>query len=177
MRCIRIVAPMVLLAGMTAHALAAQQLPTKDPMEGTWKLNVARSTFTGAAPQATTYRYENLPDGSTLWVSTGLTATGNPTFNFSIRRFDDRDYPTYNVTSLTALIKQNDMTPNTTQSMHFTDMYSTELLNKTDGVVTGRVTRTMARDGRTFTMKTYTPAGELQTTQLFEKVDQPPPTN
>jgi hypothetical protein len=109
-------------------------------------------------------------------VASTVNATGNPTFNFSLRKYDGRDYPTYNITSLTALVADGDASPNTTQASRLIDAYNTELINKTDGVVTGITKRTMARDGRSYTMRTYTPAGELTSTQIWEKVEQPPQT-
>ena len=168
-------AGLVVLATALVESVSAQA-PRGDPMEGTWVLNVAKSTFApGAAPpRAGSYRYVNRSDGYTMWVSSTVGATGIPGFNFSLRKYDGRDYPTYNVTSLTALVIDGDSSPNTTQSARVIDAYNTELFNKTDGVVVSKVTRTMARDGKSFIQRTYNPAGELTGTSVYEKVEQPP---
>ena len=168
-----ITAGLLLLACAQAQPAAAQAKSSGDPMVGTWNLNVARSTFAGAPPKAGSYRYENLPDGSTLWVASSIGPTGNPGFSISIRRYDGRDYPAYNVATMTPFLATNART-NWTQASRMIDANTTELLNKTDGVVTSRVTRTLARDGRTFTLRSYSPTGELQSTSIYEKVDQPP---
>ena len=100
-----IAAGSIVLACMVSDPASAQA-PQGDPMAGTWVMNVAKSTFAqGAAPpRAASYRYVNRPDGYTMWVSSTVGATGNPTFNFSLRKYDGRDYPTYNVTTLTAVV-------------------------------------------------------------------------
>ena len=162
----------LLLRSCAATPVLAQT-PTTDPMAGTWKLNVTQSTFAGAAPQSIVYRYENRPDGFTLWVSSTIGASGNPGFSISLRKYDGRNYPAYNVGTATTLLVDGART-NWTQASRMVDAYTTELENKTDGVVTQKVTRTMARDGKSFTMRTYDTAGALTSTQLFEKVELPP---
>ena len=166
-------AGLLVLTCALAQSAAAQAKSSGDPMAGTWSLNIARSTFAGAPPKAQSYRYENLPDGSTLWVAATIGATGNPGFSISIRRYDGRDYPAYNVATMTPFLAADAKT-NWTQASRMIDAGTTELLNKTDGVVTQRVTRTMAPDGKTFTLRSYNPAGELTGTSVYEKVEQPP---
>jgi hypothetical protein len=164
---------MILLACATAQSAAAQAAKT-DPMAGTWKLNLQKSTYAqGQPPRSLTYQYVNRDDGFTLWVSSSIGAAGNPGFNISLRKYDGKDYPAYNLTTMTSFLAQNAKT-NWTQSSRLVDDHTTELLNKTDGVVTGKVIRTLARDGKSFTMKGYDANGKLTATQLFEKVDQPP---
>jgi hypothetical protein len=169
------IAVAALLLALTAGAAQAQA-PTVDPMAGTWKLNVAKSTYaTGTGPRAVTYRYTQRPDGFTLWVASTVDTNGNPGFSISLRKYDGRDYPAYNVATMTPLLAENVKT-NWTQASRMLDAYTTELVNKTDGAATQKVTRTMARDGKTFTMRTYNLQGEPTSTQLFEKIE-PPPTS
>jgi hypothetical protein len=169
-----VAALLILTSGLAQSASA--QAAQGDPMAGTWVVNLARSTYaSGVKPRAQSYRYENRPDGYTLWVAATVGATGTPGFSYSLRRYDGKDYPVYTVASLTALFGGG-ASPAGTQSSRLIDAFNTELVNKTSGVVTGTVKRTMARDGKSFTMRTYNPAGELQNTVLFEKVEQPPQT-
>jgi hypothetical protein len=145
-------------------------------MAGTWVLNVARSTYaSGNPPRAQSYRYENRADGYTLWVNAVVGATGNPGFSYSLRKYDGKEYPVYTVAALTALFAGG-TSPAGTQSARVIDAYTTELTNKTNGVVTGTVRRTMARDGKSYTMISRNPAGEVTATTVWEKVEQPPQT-
>ena len=169
------VVALLLLAGGRAQPASAQATQG-DPMVGTWVLNVARSTYQPGAtpPRASSYRYENRPDGFTLWVAATVGATGNPGFSYSLRKYDGKDYPVYTVASLTALFGGG-ASPAGTQSSRVIDAYNTELINKTDGVHVSTVRRTMARDGKSFTMRTTNAAGAVTTT-VWEKVEQPPQT-
>jgi hypothetical protein len=171
-----IVAGLLILTAALSESASAQAA-RGDPMAGTWVLNVARSTYAPGTtpPRASSYRYENRPDGFTLWVAATVNATGNPGFSYSLRKYDGKEYPTYTVASLTGLF-MGGARPAATQSSRLTDARSTELFNRTDGVITQRVTRTMAPDGKSFTMRTYAPTGELQNTTIWEKVEQPPQT-
>jgi hypothetical protein len=154
--------------------LASSQTPAGDPMAGTWKMNVARSSFVpGPAPRSVTYRYENRSDGFTLWISSGENASGNPTFSYSLRKYDGQEYPVYNVATMTAFATTG-ARPGQTQSARLVDAYTTEVVNKNDGRVTTTVRRTMARDGKSFTMRTTgtNAAGErVDDTTIWERVD------
>ena len=141
-------AVLLLLACATVQSATAQAAKA-DPMAGTWKLNVEKSTYTaGPGPRALTYRYENRADGLTLWVASSIGATGAPGFSFSLCKYDGQDYPAYNVATMTTFLAEGAKT-NWTQASRLIDAYTTELMNKTDGAVTGKVVRTMARDGKT----------------------------
>jgi hypothetical protein len=170
------VAALLILTGALVQSASAQATQG-DPMAGTWVLNVAKSTYLPGAtpPRAASYRYENRPDGFTLWVSATVGATGTPTFSYSLRKYDGKEYPTYTVASLTALFTGGQR-PAATQSSRLLDAYNTELINKTDGVHISTVRRTMARDGKSFTMRTTNAQTGATTTTVWEKVDQPPPT-
>src|SRR5688500_16560997 len=121
------------IAGACAAQAAEAQAPTVDPMAGTWKLNVGKSTYaTGAGPRAVTYRYTHRPDGFTLWVASTVDANGNPGFSISLRKYDGRDYPAYNVATMTPFLAGNVKT-NWSQVSRMVDAYTTELVNKTDG--------------------------------------------
>jgi hypothetical protein len=171
-----LMAALVILAGGLAQSASAQATQG-DPMAGTWVLNVARSTYLPGAtpPRAASYRYENRPDGYTLWVAATVGATGTPTFSYSLRKYDGKEYPTYTVGSLTALFTGGQR-PAATQSSRLIDAYNTELVNKTDGVQVSTVRRTMARDGKSFTMRTTNAQTGQTTVTFWEKVEQPPQT-
>jgi hypothetical protein len=79
----------VVLAAMASAQLFAQA----NPLFGTWKLNLAKSKYTGMpAPKEMTRTVE--ADGDAVkYTNSGTAADGSPTsFNFSVK-FDGKDYP------------------------------------------------------------------------------------
>jgi hypothetical protein len=156
---------------------ASGQTMGAEPMTGTWQMNLAKSTFAAgtASPRSDTYRYENRPDGFTLWTRALVQANGNPGFSFSLRKYDGNHYALYSVATLTALFTTGAAAA-TTQTSRIIDARNTELFNYTDRVVTQRVTRTLAPDGKSFTQRVYDPAGVLISTTHWDKVEPPPQT-
>ena len=85
-----------LILGMSllaAASLAAAQ--GKDPLVGTWKLNLAKSTFPGNVPQAGTRAFEDL-SGGFIYVKNDGFGPG-PGNNRIVLKRDGKDYP---ITSL-----------------------------------------------------------------------------
>ena len=111
-----------------------------DPLSGTWELDLAKSKFSGPAPKSQTRTYEVAGDSVKL-TSKGVSADGNPTAVRFNARFDGKDYP---ITGLpdadTIALKKID------------DFRSTATLKK-NGKVAITSTRTIAKDGKTMTIK------------------------
>jgi hypothetical protein len=170
----RIVIPSLLMLACALAQQAVAQATVGDPMAGSWKLDVGKSTFSpGPGPRAVTYRYENRPDGFTLWTQASVNAAGNPAFSFSLRKYDGKEYPVYTAVTLATLLTTG-KTSAQTQEARVIDAYTTELVNRVDGKVTTIVTRTMARDGKTFTLRSKgrNAAGEpVDETSLWERQD------
>src|SRR5215467_10711903 len=81
----------VLTLVVSVMNLSAQE---RDPRIGTWKLNVAQSTYDpGPPPQSQTRTYEDRGGGVTLATIEGINAQGNPTFAQVAFKFDGKDYP------------------------------------------------------------------------------------
>jgi hypothetical protein len=78
---------------LAAASLAAAQ--GKDPLVGTWKLNLAKSTFPGNVPQAGTRAFEDL-SGGFIYVKNDGFGPG-PGNNRIVFKRDGKDYP---ITSL-----------------------------------------------------------------------------
>jgi hypothetical protein len=78
---------------LAAASLAAAQ--GKDPLVGTWKLNLAKSTFPGNVPQAGTRAFEDL-SGGFIYVKNDGFGPG-PGNNRIVLKRDGKDYP---ITSL-----------------------------------------------------------------------------
>ena len=140
----------LLLASLAGRASA--QAPGVDPTPGTWRMIVEKSSFDpGPAPRTAWYRYENLPDGFTLWTHSGLDAGGRPTFSYSRRRYDGAAYPVYDIGSLSALVVRG-AKASRTQEVRILDERTTEFIDRVDGTVVSIVTRTVSADGRTFVL-------------------------
>ena len=76
----------VLALGVGSAALAA------DSIDGTWKLNVAKSKFTpGPAPKSQTRTYKETADGTSL-TFTGVAADGSAVSGQSTFKYDGKDY-------------------------------------------------------------------------------------
>lgn len=65
----------------------------EDPIDGTWKLNLAKSTFDpGPAPQSQTRTYKETAQGVALSFS-GISADGSQISGQSTFKYDGKDYP------------------------------------------------------------------------------------
>jgi hypothetical protein len=123
----------------TAGSLSTQ---TSDPLIGSWKLNVEKSTYSpGPPPKSGTITYE--PAGAGIKVTTeGVDADGTPTATYYTANWDVKDYPITG--SQTA----------DTVSLNRIDEYTTERTDKKDGKVVGTLRRVVSQDGRTLTITT-----------------------
>ena len=116
-----------------------------DPLVGTWKLNVAASTYSpGPPPKSLTKTYEDRGEGVLLSVDKGVDATGTPTWNHIAFKYDGKDYPLATSTSKTF----------DTISYKRVDATTIEYTVKYDGKVSTITTRTISKDGKTLTDRT-----------------------
>jgi hypothetical protein len=126
------------LCGVFATSLLAQGL---DPFFGTWKLNVAKSSYSpGPAPKSLTLVYE--PAGSGLKASTQqVNADGSKTGLQYTANFDGKDYP---------VIGWNDWD---SVALKRVDSLTIEHTRKKGGKVVNTATVTVSKDGRTLTVR------------------------
>ena len=116
-----------------------------DPLVGTWKLNVAASTYSpGPPPKSLTKTYEDRGGGVLLSVDKGVDATGTPTWNHIAFKYDGKDYPLASSTSKTF----------DTISYKRVDATTIEFTVKYDGKISTITTRTISKDGKTLTDRT-----------------------
>jgi hypothetical protein len=116
-----------------------------DPLVGTWKLNVAASSYSpGPPPKSMTKTYEDRGGGVLLSVDKGVDAKGNPTWNHIAFKYDGKDYPSASSTSQTF----------DTISYKRVDATTIEYTVKRDGKVATITTRTISKDGKTLTDRT-----------------------
>ena len=124
----------ILLMGFALSTQAA------DPRVGTWKLNVAKSTYSpGPAPKSLTTKIEAAGDGEKL-TADGVRGDDTPIRIEYTAQYDGKDYP----------ITGSPMAD--TVSLKRLDANTTERTDKKDGKVTQTVTRTVSSDGKTMTV-------------------------
>ena len=127
----------LLFALASSAALAA---PPEATVLGSWKLNVAKSTFTpGPGWQSQVRLYQATPEGIAVsWTGTdagGATMRVNYTY-----RYDGRDYPMLGSASYDTL----NAVP--------IDAWTVRSEEKRDGKTVGVAVRTVSRDGKTLTI-------------------------
>ena len=71
----------------------SKQKPASDPMVGTWKLNISRSTYApGPAPKSAINKFEPWEDGIKATIDL-VDGNGNRIHAEVAARFDGKDYP------------------------------------------------------------------------------------
>ena len=143
-----VVALGVVLVGADIGNVSAQ---ASDPRIGTWKLNVAKSTFSpGPAPRSNTLKIEASGQGEKL-TTEGVNAEGGRTALQYTANYDGKDYP------LAGVLNAN------TVSLKRIDARTTERTDKKDGKVTVTLTRVVSQDGKTMTVTTKSTNAQGQT--------------
>ena len=114
-----------------------------DPLIGTWKLNLAKSKFSGSSPsKSDTMKYEPYGAGGMKQTREILTAEGKTLREEFSANYDGKDYP---ITG----------TPNVdTVSLKRIDSYTTVTTNKKAGKITTTIRSVVSRDGKTLTTTT-----------------------
>jgi hypothetical protein len=118
----------------------AQAASPDDPVLGTWKLNVDKSTFTpGPGWQSQTRIYQATPAGVAVsW--TGVDAGGGTMAVRYTYRYDGRDYPMTGSASYDMLNAVR------------VDAWTVRSEEKRDGKTVGIAVRTVSRDGKILTI-------------------------
>jgi len=134
-----VVALGVVLVVAASVSVSAQ---ARDPRVGSWKLNVAKSTYSpGPPPQSGTLKIEASGQGEKV-TADGINAAGTPTMTRYTANYDGKDYP------LAGVLNAN------TVSLKRIDARTTERTDKKDGKVTVTLTRVVSQDGKTMTVTT-----------------------
>ncbi len=111
-----------------------------NPLLGTWRLNVARSTYhPGPAPRSQTITFTAVDNG--LKVTTTIyNADGSETVTHYVARYDGGVHPVTNLDNADHV------------AMRRIDALTDERTDSKDGVVTGYRIRTVAADRRSYTV-------------------------
>ena len=130
-----------------------------DAVDGSWKLNVAKSTFSGTTPKSGTRVYTETADGTTLDQQT-VSADGKEMSMHVTIKYDGKDHRiTGNPDADTVAGKVIDA-----HTSHFT--------MKMGGKVVGSVHRVVSADGKTLTVNnkgTHTDGKAYNDTLVFDK--------
>lgn len=132
----------------------------KDPILGTWKLDVAKSTFPAAAPARRTMTFAAVPNGIKQSITT--TTSGNAEVTYDLvytAKFDGKDYPADVASSFNTI------------EMKRVDAHTIERIGKTKGQVVETETYTVSPDGKTLSVKQEGDNNGVafKTAQVFER--------
>jgi hypothetical protein len=111
----------------------------QDPRVGTWKLNVAKSTFSpGPAPRSNTMKIEASGQGE-KFTTEGVNAEEGRTAVQYTANYDGKDYPITGAPNADMI------------SLKRIDARTVERTNKKDGKVNVTITYVVSQDGKTMT--------------------------
>lgn len=149
----RTLSAVVVLVGLWCAAVDAQT-PAADPVDGTWRINLARSTYSPGPPPrqmgTQVRRFATLDGGWHLFELTSITPEGDPVFQSVAFKIDGRRYPVYSSTSLIPFMTTGQPS-NITRAWRRIDAYTTEFTTFTNGVPGLAIVRTVSKDGKTYT--------------------------
>ena len=163
----------------SASLLPAQVLSQTDELLiGTWKQNVARSTYSpGGPPPNVAYAVRQDAagtDGSIVAVTMNVDPHGLPSLGaISAANYDGREYAQHTVATLATSLRSH-IGPgmDRTISEKRVDPYTVRIVQKQGDAVIAVSTRTISRDGKTMTdASDYTDAagGHVTNVLVFEK--------
>jgi hypothetical protein len=135
-----------------------------DMFSGTWKLNIAKSTFSpGPAPKEGVGKVQAVDNGLTM-VLDGVSASGQKTHTEYTVKFDGKDYP-----SKSTLDGKPNPNGDFMVSAKKVDDYTYETTAKLKGKVLGTSRTVVAKDGKTATVTQTgtTPDGKPVNTKLI----------
>ena len=157
-------------------AAPGAQTPAPDPVDGTWRLNPARSSYSPGPPprQMGTQirRFATLGGGWHLFELTSVTTEGDPVFQSVAFKIDGRPYPVYSNSSLIPFMTTGQPS-NITRVWRRIDAYTTEFTTYTNGVPGLAIVRAVSKDGKTYTETSKGKDGvgrEVHNVVVFDRV-------
>lgn len=173
----------VVLASLTiivcSTGLMAQNEPAfSDPIIGTWKQNLEKSTYSPGPPPpkgtGSVRQYAAGQDGSIIAITFNIDAAGLPSLGaIAAAKYDGQEYPQHTVATLATSLSAH-IGPRIERTISYKSInrYTVELVQRQDGVIVSMSTRTVSRDGKTMTENVdYTNARGQRITNVlvFEK--------
>ena len=148
-----IVLPVFTLVVFFVALTVAAQSP--NPMVGTWKANIAKSTFPGTPPKSQTSKWEALPDGRLKNINDTVDVKGQSFHNEIIVKFDGTDLPLEGAANPT------------TRAYKRIDARTFEYVQKVNGKAVSTSRSVMSADGKT---RTFTTTGTNAQGQPFKSI-------
>jgi hypothetical protein len=150
------------LVAITASLALSAQAPSQtfNPLIGTWKQNMEKSTYVpGPAPlKGMQYfrQYAAGDDGSIVAITLNIDPEGRPSLGaLSAANYDGREYAQHTVATLATSLGSH-ISPRIERTISYTPVntYSVDIVQRQNGEVISKSTRTISRDGKTMTDKT-----------------------
>jgi hypothetical protein len=148
----------IVVAGTVLSGISL--LAQKDPILGSWKLDVAKSTFPAAAPARRTMTFATVPNGIKQSIATTTSGNAEVTYNLVYTaKFDGKDYPADVASSFNTI------------EMKRIDARTIERIGKEHGKVVETETYTVSPDGKTLSVKQEGDNNGVpfKTAQVFER--------
>lgn len=122
-------------------AIGVLRTQANDPWIGTWKVNLAKSTYSPGPPPtvAATVKIESSAGGTKTTID-GTNPEGQPTHTETVGMFDGKDNPV-----------KGAQAPNTTSALKRVDDRTFEVIGKIDGKPTVTTRVAVSTDGKTMT--------------------------
>ena len=131
-------------------------LAQKNPRIGTWKLDVAHSTYQqGQAPASETRSYLATDDGGIQLTADAVLPSGTKQPTGYRAKYDGKDHPYSGATGDTIAITG--------------DGWASDATIKTGGKVTQTSHSVVSKDGKTMTLTTKTASGQPVSTRVYHK--------
>ena len=164
---------------MGSTALSAQApSPGPNPLIGTWKQNLEKSTYSPGPPPpqglGAVRQYAAGVDGAIVAITFNLDSRGLPSLGaISAANYDGREYAQHTVATLATSLGSH-LAPKIERTISYTPInpYTVEIVQRQDGRVVARSTRTISRDGNTMTDRSdYIDEGQRRVANVlvFEK--------
>jgi len=139
-------------------ALSAQgPAQSSNPIIGTWKQNMEKSTYSPGPPPpkglGAVRQYAAGVDGSVVAITFNIDAQGLPSLGaISAANYDGKEYAQHTVATLATSLGSH-LAPRVERTISYTakNPYTVEIVQRQDGRVVARSTRTITRDGKTMT--------------------------
>jgi hypothetical protein len=128
-----------------------------NPVIGTWKQNMEKSVYTPGPPPpkglGAVRQYAAGADGSIIAVTFNIDAQGLPSLGaISAANYDGKEYAQHTVATLATSLGSH-LAPKIERTIAYTsvNLYTVQIVQRQDGMVISRNTRTISRDGKTMT--------------------------
>ncbi len=139
-----------------------------DPLIGTWKLNLAKSQYSGIPrPKGAIIKYEAVGGDALRNIRDETNADGKTNHSEYTSKFDGKDYPVSGELG-------GGNPPRGTITAKRIDAYTTENINKLDGKVTSTSRRIVSKDGKTLTIIVKGTDGQghpISTRAVYDRVE------